>query len=198
MNHKKIIFVFSFLLIVGILFSFSLPKVKAITVAEIKAQIAKLQVQIKQLQEQLNVIQQPAVWCHTFNRNLRYGDAGSEVKALQTALEKEGFYKMEPNQPPHFDEKVASAVSGFQEKYRDEILSPWGLKYGTGFVGRTTRAKLNELYGCGVVQKSECQRNGGVCINFLAKCKEGYQESSFSCKYKNEKISPQSLIKTGK
>ena len=186
-KSKKIVLGLAFLIVFGLLFNIVLPKAKAMTVEEILAKIAQLQQQIAQLQKQLSAIQEPAVWCHNFNRNLRYGDAGPEVKALQIALEKEGFYKMEPNQPSYFDEKVASAVTGFQEKYRNEILTPWGLKYGTGFVGRTTRAKLNALYGCGVVQKSECQRNGGVCINFLAECKEGYQESSFSCKYKNEK-----------
>jgi len=33
-------------------------------------------------------------------------------------------------------------------KYKGEILSPWGLRYGTGFAGKTTRMKLNTLYGC--------------------------------------------------
>jgi hypothetical protein len=36
-------------------------------------------------------------------------------------------------------------VIKFQEKYKKEILSPWGLEKGTGFVGRTTREKLNQI-----------------------------------------------------
>ena len=47
-----------------------------------------------------------------------------------------------------FDERLASAVTGFQQKYKAEVLSPSGLLYGTGYVGKLTRAKLNKLYGC--------------------------------------------------
>jgi hypothetical protein len=38
-----------------------------------------------------------------------------------------------------------AAVIRFQERYASEILAPWELKKGTGFVGRTTRLKINEL-----------------------------------------------------
>ena len=103
-------------------------------------------------------------WCHTFNTNLKIGDIGDEVSALQTALQKEGFSISSDEMaqtggtlgvaysvPANFGESTASAVTGFQEKYRSEILTPLGLKYGTGFVGKATRAKLNQLYGCGVM-----------------------------------------------
>lgn len=90
----------------------------------------------------------PQPWCHTFNKNLGIGNTGNEVAELIMALQKEGFMK---EYEANFDEQVSSAVTGFQQKYSDEILTPNGLKYGTGYVGKATRSKLNELYGCGVV-----------------------------------------------
>jgi len=99
-------------------------------------------------------------WCHTFNTNLGIDSRGDEVQALHTVLVKEGFDISDSEQPQKdgetsyghiFGESTASAVTGFQEKYRSEILTPLGLKYGTGYVGKSTRAKLNQLYGCGVI-----------------------------------------------
>ena len=133
----------------------------AATVEELQAQINALMLQIQQLQAQLAQLQgQAPVWCHDFNVNLSIGhEADSELGALWTALVKEGFSV----QAGKFDETTASAVSGFQQKYTSEILTPWGLQYGTGFVGKTTRAKLNKLYGCGI----ECP------LYSLPLCKEG-------------------------
>jgi len=150
MNYKKFIFIISFLAILGFLFN-SIPIVKAMTIAEIKVLIQQLQQQIVQLQQQLSKIQkQPEVWCHNFNVNLKIGDKGNDINALEYVLAKEGFSVTEhgSNFPAIFDERMASAVVGFQEKYKKEILAPWGLTHGTGYVGKTTRAKLNELYGC--------------------------------------------------
>lgn len=85
-------------------------------------------------------------WCHDFNSDLRYQDKGKEVEALQIALKKEGFDVAKED--GYFGGSTFLAVVGFQEKYKTDILSPLGLKTGTGSVGKNTRAKLNELYGC--------------------------------------------------
>lgn len=47
-----------------------------------------------------------------------------------------------------FDETTASAVSAFQEKYSTDILSSYYLTSGTGYFGKGTRVKMNQLYGC--------------------------------------------------
>jgi len=147
---KKLFLIVPFLVIFGLVFNFSVSNAETMSVAELQALIEALQEQIAQLQHQLNEIQtQSEVWCHDFEVNLRYGDRGPEVSALQAALKKEGFTISEKEiEESYFGDWTAAAVVGFQEKYKEDVLAPWGLEHGTGFVGSTTRAKLNELYGC--------------------------------------------------
>ena len=169
---RKIVFVISFLAIFGFLFNFNLPNAKAITVEELQARIAEIQALIAKLQQQLAQIQKEApvteikeevpAWCHDFYQDLAEGDKGNEVKALQIALQKDGVYKKPIT--GYFGPLTLTAVMNFQVKYPEDVLAPWGLIKGTGYVGRTTRAKLNELYGCKkVVEKfiTVTSPNGG-------------------------------------
>ncbi|MBI4094380.1 MAG: hypothetical protein HY436_01075 [Candidatus Liptonbacteria bacterium] len=152
---------------VGIVLSFvavlALPNVgSAVTAEELRLQIDELTREIQRLQIQLRDLEGPRTsvptlvptpspggFCHDFKRNLRRGDQGSEVAALHTALTKEGFtIQGDEIAGQRFGETTFIAVKGFQEKYRNEILVPVGLDEGTGFVGLSTRAKLNALYAC--------------------------------------------------
>jgi len=154
---KKIIFVISLIVLSGFLFGLNTPDTKAQTVAELQAQIQQLMAQIAQLQAKLSQLQpEPITWCHNFNVNLGVGSRGPEVTALQTALQKEGLYQRTIS--GNFDEYTASIVVTFQEKYASETLAPWGLVRGTGYVGPTTRAKLNKLYGCGIIPPMTCDQ----------------------------------------
>lgn len=90
----------------------------------------------------------PVGSCYTFTSTLRLGSNGNEVVALHNFLSREGFNLPQGNGNGNYSEATASLVTGFQEKYRSEILTPSGLQYGTGIVGAYTRAKLNALYGC--------------------------------------------------
>jgi hypothetical protein len=116
------------------------------TVSQLQAEIQSLLAQLNTLQQELAAAQGSGPWCHTFSTNLKIGNGGVEVTALQTALQKSG---MQISVNGSFDDQTASAVTGFQEKYTSDILTPNGLQYGTGYVGAATRAKLNSLYGCG-------------------------------------------------
>ncbi len=147
-------------LFISILFV-SAPNAGAVTIAELQAQINALLAQLATLQAQSgNTSASPTVsadkFCYTFIRNLKLGDGKTSydepmVRALQTALRKEGF-TISDNEGPKagsvFGQSTEAAVIGFQEKYADEILTPNGLTKGNGFVGVSTRIKLNELYGC--------------------------------------------------
>ncbi|MCL5010663.1 MAG: FlxA-like family protein [Patescibacteria group bacterium] len=139
--------------------------VSAITIDELKAQIAALQAQIAQLTQQLSQIQgDTTAWCYTFNVNLGIGSGGGEVNALHSILSKEVIAGDFGWAGDNFDEDTASYVVALQEKYASEILKPYGLAHGTGYVGKSTRAKLNKLYGCG---------NNKVCAMDAKQCSDG-------------------------
>ena len=84
--------------------------------------------------------------------NLSIGSRGSEVKILQRFLNKNGFIisKSGAGSPGRetneYTQAVASAVSRFQEEYSSRILRQYGYTRGTGTVGPSTRAAINELY----------------------------------------------------
>ncbi|MEK7561142.1 MAG: carboxypeptidase regulatory-like domain-containing protein [Patescibacteria group bacterium] len=77
-------------------------------------------------------------------RNLKAGDEGADVRALQEFLRDSGLYP-EGLITGFFGDLTKRAVIRFQEKYAAEILVPVGEKKGTGFVGAATRRKVNEL-----------------------------------------------------
>jgi len=160
------------------LFSAAAPEAKAATMEELQAQIANLLKQIAQLQAQIGQSESKQVeWCYDFNANLRIGDAGTAVCSLKTALQKEGFEaEVEKTEEGSckFSEEMASAISGFQQKYADEILKPLDLKYGTGFLGKSTRAKLNKLFGCGVKAATSVSTIPVPVCNIFLTCEGGY------------------------
>jgi hypothetical protein len=85
--------------------------------------------------------------CQALTRNLFFGLRNDrEVRCLQEFLKDQGFYP-EGLITGNFLSLTRAAVIRFQEKYKDEILMPLGLKRGTGYVGERTRIKINQLFG---------------------------------------------------
>ncbi len=124
-------------------------------IAEISAEIVRLKAQLQQLSggEILEVsLEIPADY--RFTVNLEYGQYSVDVKYLQIFLNTDPITQVSQsgagspgNETMYFGSLTKAAVICFQEKYRDDILTPWEITEGTGFVGRTTRVKLNELLG---------------------------------------------------
>jgi ABC-type transport system substrate-binding protein len=79
-----------------------------------------------------------------FKSDLKVGSQGKEVEELQRCLAKDPeIYSGEIT--GYFGPKTKGAVIKFQEKYKKDILEPFGLESGNGIVKEKTREKLNEF-----------------------------------------------------
>ena len=74
------------------------------------------------------------------------GMSGRDIAFLQSFLVSQGpaIYP-ERLVTGYFGPLTKAAVIRFQERYASEVLAPWGLTRGTGFVGATTVAKINQI-----------------------------------------------------
>ncbi|MBU4078313.1 carboxypeptidase regulatory-like domain-containing protein, partial [Patescibacteria group bacterium] len=121
-------------------------------ISEIIGKIAELKAAIAQVQGQVVITGIPADF--NFARNLEIKMAGDDVKYLQILLNSYSDTRVAETgvgssgyETTYFGSLTKVAVIKFQEKYSFETLAPWGLTRGTGYVGSTTRAKLNSLLG---------------------------------------------------
>ncbi|KPJ56492.1 hypothetical protein AMJ49_04740 [Parcubacteria bacterium DG_74_2] len=116
------------------------------TIEVLLAQINTLKAEIARIQARIQAILKQKPSCQKFENNLYYGLENNEVRCLQEFLKSQGpAVYPEAIVSGWFGPLTKSAVIRFQEKYIDEILTPYDLTRGTGFVGTTTRTKINQI-----------------------------------------------------
>ena len=169
MNEKKV-FIFLSIALIGITGGSFPIQTHAQASGELQAQIADLQRQIQELQTKLLTVQGanppistqdpkrlesafPAIPVDfTFEKRLELSQVNSDVQYLQIILNSDPDTHLASAGPgslrketTKFGPLTKTAVIKFQEKYSDEILTPWKFTRGTGIVGPTTRKMLNAL-----------------------------------------------------
>lgn len=138
---------------VTLAFSTTLWLSGAVFVAPVAAQVGSVQDQINALLQQIAALQaqlsglQAGGAAGALSKNLKLGMSDPEVSTLQSGLKLDSAVYPEGLVTGFFGPLTHRAVIRFQEKYASEVLSSWGLSSGSGFVGSTTRAKFNALYG---------------------------------------------------
>lgn len=80
-----------------------------------------------------------------FKSNLTLNSQGTEVTELQKCLARDKQIYPEGEITGYFGQKTKEAVIRFQEKYKNEILTPQQLEKGTGDVKAGTRDVLNRV-----------------------------------------------------
>lgn len=91
----------------------------------------------------------------TFERELRLGSTGEDVKRLQQTLNACGEFVVATSgvgskgqETTTLGQKTVDAIKKFQRVFKNEILSPRNLIEPTGVVDELTRKKLSSAYEC--------------------------------------------------
>jgi len=96
--------------------------------------------------------------CSYLNDYLKLGEDNNPTEVLKL----QGFLRVFENSDIPltgvFDQATFDAVFGFQEKYREDILEPWGYDVPTGYVYITTKNKINEIFCGGEIPLSDEQK----------------------------------------
>jgi len=108
-------------------------------------QIDYLQKEIAKIQAKIRALSgAPGSVCKII-RNLNIGSSNEDVRCLQTFLRSQTDIYPEGLVTGYFGKKTKKAVIRFQERYAPEVLNPLGLFSGTGYVGKMTLDKINQL-----------------------------------------------------
>ena len=115
-------------------------------IRQLLERIAALKQEIARIQGQKNN-SNGQDFCSQLDFNLYFGmQNNSDVKCLQEFFKNQGtdIYP-EGYVTGNFGNLTKRAAIRFQEKYALDILTPLGLLRGTGYVGESTRTKINQI-----------------------------------------------------
>jgi hypothetical protein len=87
-----------------------------------------------------DIIFYPKIW----KRYLSIGSRGEDVKALQKILINEGYWDSDVEATGYFGPITKNALIKFQEYFKEDILKPWSLNFGTGYFGPTSKGFLEK------------------------------------------------------
>lgn len=107
---------------------------------EVNVRKASLYGKLNNLQRDVMIY--PYIW----DRDLKLGSSGEEVRVLQKVLINEGVWEAEVGATGFFGPITKTALAKFQEKYSQDILKPLNLKFGTGYLGSKTEDYLRRLF----------------------------------------------------
>lgn len=135
--------------------------ISEMTIPELQAKVNEFLAAINQIKAQIAELKEvPTVTGCTissFGKNLKQGNIGADIKCLQIILNSSADTQVATTgagspgaETTYFGPLTKAAMIKFQEKHASEVLAPWSLTKGTGFVGPSTRAKLNALLGLSV------------------------------------------------
>lgn len=104
----------------------------------------------------------------SFNRNLKLGDKGEDVRYLQQILNEDPETQVATsgngapgNESTYFGQRTKEALIKFQEKYASSTIGLAGLSEGTGILGKLTIAFLSTLLNIKTPEEI-----GGTSSNF--------------------------------
>lgn len=115
-------------------------------ISEIENLLSQLKERLSEFSSEPSTPETP-LNCERFEEDLYYGMRNEDqVRCLQQFLKSQGeqIYP-EGLVTGNFLSLTKSAVIRFQEKHAEDVLEPWNLEQGTGYVGETTRAKINQI-----------------------------------------------------
>ena len=104
------------------------------------------------------------IYPHVWDKDLKLGSSGEEVRTLQKVLINEGVWEVEVGATGYFGPITKTALAKFQEKYSQDILRPFDLESGTGYFGSKTKAYLERLSLSALVKQEELIFNRNLSL----------------------------------